>query len=97
MLSVSLATATEPVYHKAEVREGEGAYALLRRYGLSDQESIARFYALNNMQPQDHLLTGKKYTLPVLIYTYDGKSIRSTIGINDWDMAVIALKEGKNE
>lgn len=80
--------ATEPAFHKVDVREGEGVYSLLRRYGLNDQTSIDKFYELNKLNPEAPLIVGKAYFLPVLVYQYDGKSIRSTIGIDDWDLAV---------
>lgn len=88
LFSAVILLATEPVHHKAAALEGEGIYALLRRHGLSDQESVNKFYELNKMKPGDHLIAGRKYALPILVYDYDGKSIRSTIGINDWDMAI---------
>jgi N-acetylmuramoyl-L-alanine amidase len=86
-LWLCLGYATEPAFHKVDVREGEGVYALLRRYGLSDEVSIDKFYELNEMEQDGHLMAGKDYYLPILIYQYDGRSIRSTIGIDDWDLA----------
>jgi N-acetylmuramoyl-L-alanine amidase len=85
---VNIIHASEPSFHKVDVREGEGVYSLLRRYGLSDQSSISKFYELNKLNPEAPLIVGKEYYLPVLVYQYDGKSIRSTIGIDDWDLAV---------
>lgn len=85
---LGFAGASEPVFHKVDVREGEGVYALLRRYGLNDHTSTEKFYELNKLNPEGYLIVGKTYYLPILIYQYDGKSIRSTIGIDDWDLAV---------
>lgn len=59
----------------------------MRRYGLSDEVSIDKFYELNDLEQDAHLMVGKDYFLPILIYQYDGNSIRSTIGIDDWDLA----------
>ncbi|HKK89260.1 MAG TPA: hypothetical protein VJ917_10440, partial [Saprospiraceae bacterium] len=84
--------ANKPEYHSVSVLEGEGAYALLRRYKLLESCNLPQFYELNQLSPQTPLIAGKKYILPVLIYTYDGKSIRSTLGIQDWDKAVAIKK-----
>ncbi|MBT8229199.1 MAG: N-acetylmuramoyl-L-alanine amidase, partial [Bacteroidia bacterium] len=43
---------------------------------------------LNKMTIKDHLIVGRHYAIPVLIYDYNGTSIRTTIGIDDWDKAV---------
>ena len=80
--------ASGPVFHKVDVREGDGIYTLLKRYNLGDQVSIDKFCELNNLNIESHLVIGRDYFLPVLVYQYDGKSIRSTIGIDNWDLAV---------
>ena len=80
--------ATEPVFHKVDVKEGEGIYSLLRRYALNDPISLSKFCELNKLDQNAHLITGRDYFLPILIYQYDGTSIRSTIGIDNWDLAV---------
>lgn len=84
--------ANKPDYHRVEVLKGEGAYALLRRYKLLKSSNLSHFYELNQLDAKVPLIAGKKYTLPVLIYKYDGKSIRSTLGIENWEKAV-AIKE----
>lgn len=88
----SIVYANKPEYHSVDVLEGEGVYALLRRYKLLESCNLPQFYELNQLSPQTPLIAGKKYILPVLIYTYDGKSIRSTLGIQDWDKAVAIKK-----
>jgi N-acetylmuramoyl-L-alanine amidase len=76
-------------WHKVTAKSGDGVFSLLRRYHLSEHASnIEKFYELNQIQKNTALLAGKKYQIPVLLYTYNGKSIRSTIGIDDWDKAV---------
>lgn len=87
-LIVGMASA-EPYYHSVSVYEGEGSWSLLRRYSLDDHPcNIEHFYQLNGLSANDPLIRGQKYKIPVLIYGYDGKSIRSSIGNNDWDKAV---------
>jgi N-acetylmuramoyl-L-alanine amidase len=76
-----------------EVRKGDGMYSLLRRYRLVDYGcNITRFRALNKLRPNAKLLVGRTYQLPVEVYRYDGTSIRSTTGNDDWDRAVL-IKE----
>jgi N-acetylmuramoyl-L-alanine amidase len=76
-------------YHSVSIKKGDGMWSLLRRYNLNHSEcNIDHFYELNGLQKNSYLLAGKKYKLPVYIYKYDGKSIRSTIGMQDWDKAV---------
>ncbi len=76
-------------WHETEAREGDGIYSLLRRYRLDQHAcNFTKFYELNKMERNAHLKKGKKYVLPVQLFTYNGKTIRSTIGIDDWELAV---------
>ncbi|MEE9373207.1 MAG: N-acetylmuramoyl-L-alanine amidase [Saprospiraceae bacterium] len=76
-------------YHSVSLKKGDGMWSLLRRYNLNHSEcNIDQFYELNGLEKNSYLNIGTKYKLPVYIYNYDGKSIRSTIGIQDWDKAV---------
>lgn len=71
-----------------KVKPGEGAYVLLARYGLEkSNDNINRFKKINHLSDLN-LHKDKDYKIPVLVYTYDGKSIRSTIGDSDYDNAV---------
>ena len=75
--------------HAVEAKNGDGVYSVLRRYSLvNDYCNIQEFYKINNLSKEAQLKTGKKYNIPVYIYKYDGKSIRSSIGIDDWTKAV---------
>ncbi len=78
----------EPYHFTATVQEGEGLFALLRRYALNNACNVDEFYRINEMERNDHLLKGKEYKLPVKIYPYNGRSIRSSINITEWDRAV---------
>lgn len=77
-----------PDYHKAPALQGDGVFSLLRRYRL-DQHSCNHdeFYRINGMTKKNGLVVGKYYSLPVLLYTFNGKTIRSSIGIDDWNLA----------
>ncbi len=81
--------AAESYYHSVKAKQGDGIYSLLRRYHLEDHDcNKERFLRLNNLTIDDHLIIGNKYKLPVLIFNYNGTSIRTTIGIDNWDKAV---------
>lgn len=75
-------------YHKVPALQGDGVFSLLRRYQL-DQYSCnhEEFYRINKLSKNVGLVVGKYYSIPVLLYTFNGKTIRSSIGIDDWNMA----------
>lgn len=76
-------------YFETKAQNGDGVLTLLSRYHLAREAcNIEEFYRLNEMNPDDYLLAGKAYKIPVRIYPYNGKSIRSTVGISDYDQAV---------
>ena len=78
-----------PKYHRVYAKNGDGIYSLLRRYHLVEQPcNINKFYELNKMRKNQSLIKGRLYYIPILLYTYNGKSIRSTIGVNEWQRAV---------
>lgn len=81
-------TANDPAYYIVKAQNGDGVYSILRRYQLlGSSENISKFYEINGLNANANLIKGKSYKLPILIYTYDGTSIRSTMGIEDMDMA----------
>jgi len=84
------ATATESKkYFQAPAQSGDGIYSLLRRYGLDNYScNFECFYELNKLDRNEHLIAGRKYFLPILIYSFNGRTIRSSIEIDDWEMAV---------
>jgi len=85
---ISLFAIGEPTTHAVNPKSGDGIYSLLRRYHLDEKCDIDQFLKINKLEKNSSIHTHKKYELPVYIYKYDGKSIRSTIGIKDWDQAV---------
>ncbi len=75
-------------FHKVPAKPGDGAFSLLRRYDLADHPcNITQFFKLNKLNASSGLVIGKYYEIPVILYRYNGKSIRSTIGKNDWSLA----------
>ena len=81
--------AFEPYYHTVKAEKGDGIYALLRKYHLLEHScNKTKFLELNTLSINDPLIEGREYFLPIKIYKYNGTSIRTTIGINNWDQAV---------
>ncbi len=81
--------AETPRYHKVVAEDGDGIYTLMGRYRLNfHQCNFDQFYFLNKLTKKSKLQRGRTYYLPVLIYKYNGKSIRTTINDDDWDRAV---------
>jgi N-acetylmuramoyl-L-alanine amidase len=81
-------SADKPKYLSTEALPGDGVFSLLRRYGL-DRNSCNhdQFYKLNSMKNGAGLKVGQSYFVPVMIYPFNGKTIRSSVGINDWNTA----------
>ena len=89
-------------FFKTVAQSGDGVYSLLRKYKLLDSPcNLERFYEINKLERNANLAKGKSYFLPILLYEYNRRSIRSTIGIEDWDLAIrireynkLMVKEG---
>ena len=76
-------------YFTVKAVSGDGIYALMRRYGLDGNScNFTKFYTLNSLKKNSHLIVGRTYELPILLYEFNGRTIRSTIGIDDWNLAV---------
>jgi N-acetylmuramoyl-L-alanine amidase len=81
--------APDLVYAKAQ--EKDGIYALLRRYQLpttSYMVSIFRSLNSDRLSRQGNLLKGFRYRMPIRQFDYNGQSIRSSIGIEDMELAL---------
>ncbi|MEM1216301.1 MAG: N-acetylmuramoyl-L-alanine amidase [Bacteroidota bacterium] len=77
-------------YLSIKAQSGDGIYSILRRYKLDSHRcNFDKFYSLNSLRKNAGLIVGRNYQLPIAIHRYDGKSIRTTLGINDWDTAVL--------
>ncbi len=83
-----LASGNEIGFHKVEALNGDGVIKLLSRYRLYAHPcNVEKFYDLNHLQKGQPLIKGKLYILPVVLFTYNGISIRSTIGEDNWEKA----------
>lgn len=73
---------------ESELLPGEGAYSFLGRFGLPQTgEVVNRFQEINQMTSLT-LLKDRAYKLPVAVYQYNGKNIRTTINNADYDYAI---------
>lgn len=80
-------TATDN-YVEVKAQSGDGVRTLLARYKINTSCNRSHFYTINGVSRKRGLRLNKNYKLPLYVYTYNGKSIRSTIGIDDFDQAV---------
>lgn len=89
LFALSIHAADKPYFHRVKAKKGDGVYSLLRKYELLDHPcNIQKFYELNKIGKSDKIFEGKLYYIPVYIYQYNGKSIRSTINKPDWNAAL---------
>jgi N-acetylmuramoyl-L-alanine amidase len=68
---------------------GDDVTIILERYKLADVEcNVTQFFKLNRLKRNDYrLIRGKTYKLPIQVVQYNGKSIRTTLGIEDFAAA----------
>jgi len=79
----------DPTFHDVPAQKGDDVNSFLARYQLNQFDcNIKQFNKLNKTKTNSKLVAGKKYILPVYIYEYNGKSIRTTIGLKSWDQAI---------
>ena len=75
-------------YLKVKAKSGQGALALLREYQVHEFSCVLdEFYKLNKLKKNVDLKVGQEYLLPIKTLAFDGKSIRSTLDINDYELA----------
>ena len=83
--------ADEAVYLEIKPESGDGIEKLLTRYELPfNDEYFHLFKKLNQgkLTSYDGLKLSKTYKLPIKIYQFNGVSIRTTINITDYDLAL---------
>jgi N-acetylmuramoyl-L-alanine amidase len=75
-------------YLKVKAIKGQGIYGLLRSYNLLEKPgNLELFYKINGLDKDATLVKNQEYKLPVTVHSFDGKSIRSSIGTSDLDKA----------
>jgi N-acetylmuramoyl-L-alanine amidase len=87
LLALLPASAQPGNYVNAPARPGDGALSLLEAYGVETPCNTAHFYQINGLRKNQGLVAGKSYLLPIVVYAYNGKSIRSTTGNTDLEWA----------
>jgi N-acetylmuramoyl-L-alanine amidase len=79
----------DPRFHQVQAQKGDGIFALLRRYKLDGNYcNFEKFLELNAVERDHALQLDRDYFIPVMIYDYNGTSIRSTIGDPDMNKAL---------
>lgn len=75
-------------YVTAFPQTGEGILSFLRRFHLpATPDVVQQFRRLNGMSSTDDMEKAQSYRLPILRYTYNGQSIRSTLHIQSYVVA----------
>jgi N-acetylmuramoyl-L-alanine amidase len=76
-------------YAVGKLLKGESAESFLKRYLLSPHDcNLDEFRKINKLKSKSKLIGGKLYKLPLKIVVFDGKTIRSSIGIQDYQHAL---------
>jgi N-acetylmuramoyl-L-alanine amidase len=85
----SAATSTNSkIYVTAVTKTGEDVAALLSRYSLFDYAcNVKQFFKINNLREGTRIKATTMYKLPIEVVAYNGKSIRTTLSIPDWQTA----------
>ena len=74
-------------YLTVKVKPGEHINMLMDRYLLKDYPcNKSKFKSINNLK-SDKILANTTYKLPIKVYKYNSKSIRTTIGITNYEHA----------
>ena len=70
-------------------QNGDGVFSVLRTYNLLEFPcNIKEFYRLNELRSGAKLYIGRTYKLPVEIYQFNGKTIRSSTENANYDRAL---------
>lgn len=72
----------------AKVKKGENIQKLLSRYLLTPHTcNVESFKKLNKIGRKRSIVAGRVYKLPLVIKDFNGVNIRTSVGINDLDIA----------
>lgn len=77
-------------YLEIRPKKGDGILLILRRYNLpTDSSYIKKFISLNkkNLTNKDEIILDRTYFMPIALFVFDGTTIRSSLGINDYNQA----------
>ncbi|MBK7872680.1 MAG: hypothetical protein IPJ74_19385 [Saprospiraceae bacterium] len=89
LLSVDCIAKDAANFYKVEALPGDGIISILRRYQLEQYScNFDQFYKLNKISRKTPLIVGKSYFLPIMVFDFNGKTIRSSVGIEDYNTAL---------
>lgn len=89
MVCIQTSYASDGKYLTVKVKKGDTVYGLFSKYLLEKNScNFDVFLKLNQLKKREAIKIGFSYKLPLKIYKYNQKSIRSTIGVNNWDIAL---------
>jgi len=85
----TLSWGSESLSHAvAKVKKGENIEKLLKRHLLTPHNcNIEAFCEINQVKKKNKILAGRVYKLPIMIMPYNGKNIRTSLGISDYELA----------
>jgi N-acetylmuramoyl-L-alanine amidase len=79
---------TQPQYLQVKIVKELSVDKLLKRYQLDEYEcNLAQFLKINKLAKAQSLVQNRIYNLPILLYNFDGKTIRNSLGINNLTIA----------
>ena len=90
MITIAPLNAEVPAYVTAEPKTGDGMAVLFKRYGIPYTEIYkSKFVELNKKKfdKKGNLMLSFEYKLPLYNCKFDGKTIRSSLGITDFNHA----------
>lgn len=80
-------------YMTIELKPGDGISVLLNRYDLAEHAcNKDTFLKINELSSSDMLKLGKKYKLPIKLYEFNNISIRTSVGIDNFNTALYIQK-----
>lgn len=79
-------------YLEVQAKSGDGLITLFSRYELEYSNKNIELFKELNKQNNISLVLNKNYKLPIFVYNFNGKTIRSTIGNNNYDFALAIQK-----
>lgn len=67
-------------------KSGDSIEKLLKKYKLDSEScNLEGFCSINNLKKTSGLFEGKKYYLPIQVFNYNGRSIRTSLDIEGWE------------
>ncbi len=87
-LGIVSSFASDTLYLKVEAKSGDNISRWLEKYRIQEGCNVEKFCELNKIESSSFLIQGKEYELPILVFKYNGKNIRSSIDNYDYQLAL---------